>query len=479
MIKRLVVVCILTLALMFGSMIPVAADSGTMSTAFAVQNLGSESTTVRVDFFDAAGNLTNVISQTVAAGANYNFDQRYASGNPGADTFSGSAVVYAGQPVGAVVNMMRSGGIVPSYESYCGLGADEVGPFFMIPQVLKSVTSAGVVWNTTIIIQNTDGDSAASVDVVFVPDPKNTAIGGTLSEPYTYTIPGGVPAGGSVVLDQTSTPSVGEIGPVFFGSAQVKADRDVSVVAYADGGGRMLLAYPCFTSGSKKPIALPSVYKNISSMGNSYSTAMLLVNFGNIDATVEIEYLPVSGSYTVAGTDTVTVPAGGALNIDQRYDAPSITSGSFMGAALVTVQNDQPIAAVVNLRGGSRYGMTYGGLASGGTVAYLPIAYKTISSQGYSWSSTVLLQSLTGEQTTANLTFYPSGEQPIVDPTNYDFTDIQQLDLRYTTAVASRGSFIGAVKIETDKPVAVLIQTRGSGGSGDALMAYKGLTPQQ
>lgn len=478
-VKRRSVALVLGLALMVVAVIPVSADVGTMSTAFSVQNLGSGEATVTVEFYGADGIATNQISQTVAAGANYSFDQRYASGYPGADTFRGSAVVYADQPVGAVVNMMRTGGVAPGYESYSGLGSDEIGTFFMIPQVLKSVNSAGVTWNTTLVIQNTDPSNTASVEVVFVPDPKNSALGGTLSEPYAYSIPGGIPAGGSVVLDQSTTPSSGEIGPVFFGSARVEADRDVAVVAYSDGGGRTLLAYPCFTSGSTDPIALPSVYKNLSSLGDSYSTALLLVNLGDADAEVVVEYFPASGAYAVAGTDSVVVPAGGALNIDQRYDAPSITSQSFMGAALVTVQNGQPIAAMVNLRGGSRYGMTYGGLASGGMTAYLPIAYKGISSQGYSWNSAVLLQSLTGEETTANLTFYPSGQQPVVDPTSYSFSDVRQLDLRYTTAVASRSSFIGAIKVETDKPIAVLIQTRGSGGLGDALMAYKGLTSGQ
>lgn len=478
MARRSAVVCALALVLVLGGVLPVAADAGTMSTAFVVQNLGSDEATVTVDYLSASGTQMNQMVQTVSVGAHYIFDQRYASGYPGADTFSGSAVVYATQPVGAVVNMVRSGGTVPSHESYSGLGVDDVGTHFMIPQVLKGVTSLSVQWNTTLVIQNTDLDNVASVSVVFVPNPRNVSMGGTLSEPYTYTIPGGVPAGGSVVLDQTTTPSSAEIGALFFGSARVEADRDIAVVAYADGGGRVLMAYPCFAAGTTDSIALPSIYKNISSLGDSYSTAMLLVNFGDADATVEIEYLPASGAYTVSGTDMVTVPAGGVLNVDQRYDAASITSGSFMGAATVTVQNGQPIQVMVNLRGGSRYGMTYGGLASGGMVAYLPIAYKTITSQGLSWSSAILLQSLESGQTSAQFTFYPSGASPIVDPTSYTFSGIGQFDLRYTTAVSSRASFIGAVKVETDKPVAVFLQTRGAGGSGDAFMGYRGLTTQ-
>ena len=55
--------------------------------------------------------------------------------------------------------------------------------------------------------------------------------------------------------------------------------------------------------GSKDPVALPSVFKNISSQGDSYSTAFLIANMGDQTATVEIEYFPVVGTvgYSMPG----------------------------------------------------------------------------------------------------------------------------------------------------------------------------------
>ena len=119
----------------------------------------------------------------------------------------------------------------------------------------------------------------------------------------------------------------------------------------------------------------------------------------------------------------------------------------------------------------------------GGTTAYLPIAYKTISSGGYSWSSTIIVHNFdhVAGDATVNFTFYPSAGATIVDSTDYTVLDISQFDLRYTTAVASETSFIGAVKVTssgaTPRNIGVMIQTRGSGGSGDALMAFLGLMP--
>lgn len=482
--KKVVLSIGLLLALALVASPAMSQGGGTMSTAFAVQNLGSSAATVQVDFYNTSGTPTNTLSESVGVGANYNFDQRYASGDPGTDPFQGSAIVSADQPIGAAANMMRTGGTVPSYESYNSLDTSGIGQEVLLPQVLKNVSSGGVTWNTTIVVQNTDTSNAASVQLVFTPDPTlNPAVGGTLTTPYTYTIPGGIPAGGTAYVDQSTTPGDSDIGSIFFGSVRVVSDRDVAPVVYSDGGGQMLLAYPSYASGSTDYIGLPSIYKEISSLGDSYSTAVLIVNFGSSDATVEIEYLPSSASYTVSGKDTVTVPAKGALNVDQRYNAPSITSATFMGGAVIKSTNSQPIAAMVNLRGGSRYGMTYGGVMGGGTTAYIPISYKEISSAGYSWSSTIIVYNFdsTAGDATVNFTFYPSAGGTIADSTDYTVSGISQFDLRYTTAIASETSFIGAVKVTsggaTPRNIGVMVQTRGSGGSGDALMAFLGLMP--
>jgi hypothetical protein len=482
MIRRKCALGVALLLVLVLAIAPVAlGDGATMSTAFAVQNLTESEATVYVEFRDTGGSLTNSLQQPIAGGANFNFDQRYSSGDPGTDPFQGSAIVSSASQIGAAANMMRSGGAAPGYESYNALDQLEIGTDMILPQVLKNVSSGGVTWNTTIVVQNTDTANAADVDLVFTPDANlNPAVGGTLTSPYTHEI--SVPAGGTAYIDQATTPTDGQIGSVFFGSVRVMSDRDVAPLTYSDGGGQVLLAYPSYADGTTDYIALPSIYKEIMSLGDSYSTAILIANFGSSQATVEIEYLP-TGSSTVSGKDTVTVDAKAAKNVDQRYDAPSITSATFIGGARIKCTNGQKIAAMVNLRGGSRYGMTYGGIMGGGTTAYLPIAYKDISSAGYSWSSTVIVQNFDSAlgDATVNFTFYPSGGSAIVDPTNYTVQDLSQFDLRYSTSISSESSFIGAVKVTSGggspRDIGVMVQTRGAGGTGDALMSFLGLMP--
>ena len=222
-----------------------------------------------------------------------------------------------------------------------------------------------MAWSTTpsIAIQNTDTAAATSVTVTFTPDPiLNPAVGGTLDQPRLQDLSGAARAA-CCLLDQ-ATQTDPDIGAKFFGSAKVESDvAPVGVVTTSSGGEQVLLAYPSYSAGSTQPIGLPSVYKNVMSAGLSYSTAFLIANMGAGSATVEITYLPtVKG--TVAGKDTITIPAGTVKNVDQRYDAPSITSSDFIGAALVTPTAGS-VAVMANLRGGSQYAMTYGGLTGG------------------------------------------------------------------------------------------------------------------
>lgn len=493
--NRFLSVALLLALLVMGSVAPAAlAQEGTAAsvdapaatntaTAFVLQNLGDAEATAVVEFRSTAGDITKTYPDVrIPVGAAANFDQRYASGDPGVSPFLGSVIASSDQLLGSVVNLMRTGA-VPSYESYNGLGDTSVGKTMRVLQVLKAVSSGGLVYNTSIAIQNTDTAAATNVTVTFVPDPVlNPAIGGTLTTPVSKTY--NVPKGGMLLLDQ-ATQTDPNIGAKFFGSAKVESDSaPVAVVTTSSGGEQVLLASPSYAAGTTQPIGLPSVYKNIVSAGDSYSTAFLIANMGTGDATVEITYLPTIRG-TVAGKDTITIPANSVKNVDQRSDAPSITSADFMGAALVTpvvtpsTGRTEPVAVMVNLRGGSRYAMTYGGLTGGvgaGGKMFLPVAYKSINSGGLSWSSTVVFYTFTADAQVKvkfidNRTGYPTW-----DSGPFTVSAGTQFDLRSHASTSGYDNFFGAIVVEVvSGQVGAIVQTRGMGGSGDALMAYQGL----
>jgi hypothetical protein len=486
--NRFLAIALSLTILIMGSVAPVAlAQDGTASavaspdatstaTAFVLQNLGTDTAATDVEFRSTDGTVTkSYLGLSIPVGTAVNMDQRYASGDPGASPFLGSVIASSNQPLGSVVNLARTG-TVPSYESYNGLGDQTIGTSVRVLQVLKGVASGGLTYNTSIAIQNTDTAAATSVTVTFIPDPiLNPAVGGTITSPVSKTYP--VAQGGMLLLDQ-ATQSDPNIGAKFFGSAKVEStSAPVAVVTTSSGGEQLLLAYPSYSAGSTQPIGLPSVYKNVASAGLSYSTAFLIANMGTGDATVTITYLPTVRG-TVAGSDTITIPAGTVKNVDQRYDAPSITSSDFIGAALVTPTAGS-VAVMVNLRGGGQYAMTYGGLTTGvaaGGKMFLPVGYKNIASAGISWSSTIVFYTFTSDaQVRLIFNDNRTGYSPWTT-TTYTVKAGDQFDLRYHASTSGHDTFFGAVVVEViSGQVAAVVQTRGLGGAGDALMAYQGL----
>jgi hypothetical protein len=339
-------------------------------------------------------------------------------------------------------------------------------------------------YNTEIAVQNTDTTNAATVSLTFTPDPTLnpvicTAPSTCISAPVTKSGIS-IPAGGTYVLNQKGqTDPV--IGDKFFGSVAVTSDRNVAVQVLstgenASGNDQVLLAYPSYAAGTTGPIALPSVYKNLVSLGDSYSTAFLIVNFSSVAATVKITYTAGAVGTAAATPDTISVAANSVKNVDQRYaDAPAITSASFLGSAVASA--DQQIAIMVNLRGGSRSAFTYDGITGGSTKVFLPVGYKNIASAGYSWSSTAIVRNFGAAP--ANIRFdyidNRSGHAAVLNQGPYVVDGTVQFDLRYHPSTTSMTDFFGAMVINSDQPVGAMVQTRGAGGSGDALLAYKGL----
>ncbi len=489
--KKVLIVFAIALALsltVYASVFSAPSGGTTTSTTFVLQNLGSATANAAVDFRKTDGTIQYTASGiTIPVGASVNFDQRYDT-NLGT-SFQGGAIASSDQPLGAVVNVLRvaiaGSGASNAYESYNGFDSTATGQSIRLPQILKNVSSGGLVYNTQISIQNTDVSSAAAVTLTFTPDPVlNPAVcvspSVCISSPFVKTGIS-VPAGGVYVLDQSSQPNT-EIGDKFFGAVLVTSGNNVAVQVLSTGssGGadQVLLAYPSYAGGTTGQISLPSVYKNLVSLGDSYSTAFLIANFGSVAANVTITY--TAGAVgSVSGVDTITVGPNSVKNVDQRYDAPSITSASFLGSATAASTNGQPIAIMVNLRGGARYAMTYDGIRGGGAKVYLPVGYKYINSAGYSWSSTAVVHNFGSAPANIHISYFDTraGKPSVTNLGPYVVTDTVQIDLRYHVSTSTLTDFFGSIVIDSDQPVGAMVQTRGSGGSGDALFAYKGLTP--
>jgi hypothetical protein len=452
-----------------------SAQSGQTSTSVLVQNLSSSEASVVIDFYNTGGTNTGSKSGTLDPEGSITFDQRYSSGDPGEDPFQGAAILSSNQPVAAVVQAVRTGGSggVNSYEAYNGVGS--TAQTIKAPLLLRGIPSAGKMWNTTMAIQNTNVGASAAVTITFTPDP---AVG--LGSAYTYNTT--IPGGGSEYVDQADQT---QLGTTFYGSAVVEADQDIGVVVTSGTtDGSVLIAYPTYTAGSTT-VYLPGAMKNIPSMGYNYFTSVTIVNLGGSgdpDPIVEVDYKPQSG--TVSGAYTTTV--GTATTIDMRYDS-HITSSTFMGAVVLESTNGTPIAAMLNTRGdhatsgAATFATTYGGLTSSATTVYMPYNLKYIPSAGFNWSDTILIQNLDPSAGDLNVQIVYK-EDPLVGTDTYTSTvtgisDFTFVDLRNDTALVE-STFYGSVKIVSTngRPFGTVALVRGSGGSGDALSSYQGVS---
>jgi hypothetical protein len=444
-------------------------SEGTTSTSILVQNLSTSIAQLRVDFYNTGGTNTGYKEATsLGSERTVTFDQRSSSGDPGTTPFQGAAIVSASQPIGAVVQEVRSGGSggVNSYEAYNGLAT--AAQSVRAPLILRGISSAGKTWNTFMSIQNTSLSAVAHVTVVFSPSGLGT---GTTA---SYNIPAG---GSQYVMQKDQT----ALGTQFFGSATITSDQDVAVVVNSGTtDGSALIAYPTFTAGSTT-VYLPGAMKNIVSEGNNYFTSLTIVNLGNPGdpaPIVSVLYQPKTGTATAAYNVTVST----ATTIDQRVDS-HITSSTFFGAVKLVSTNGTAIAAMLNTRGDtpggvSKYATTYGGFATGVTTAYVPYLLKSINSAGYNWSTSILLQNLdpASGNLQATITY---NEDPSIGSHTYNspktIATFDSVDLRYD-ANLTQATFYGGAKIVStnSRPFGVVVLVRGSVGAGDSLSSYLG-----
>ncbi len=121
-------------------------SEGYTSTSILAQNLTPRSNTVTLNFYQTNGNQTSTQkTATLGAEQSTTFDQRQASGDPGVDPFLGASALSGQDAVGAVVQMVRTGGSggVNSYEAYNGLGETAVGTTIRAPLLMRNVSSGG------------------------------------------------------------------------------------------------------------------------------------------------------------------------------------------------------------------------------------------------------------------------------------------------------------------------------------------------
>lgn len=140
------------------------------------------------------------------------------------------------------------------------------------------------------------------------------------------------------------------------------------------------------------------------------ATNFTLVNMGNGQAQVVVNYYQTNGSPWGNGPETVVLPGAGSQAIFRQYDPPGSQGNPNLtpGQGSVVVSSDQPLAAVVQIRP-ANFSSTwangaYSGLTQGTRRFFVPLVAKQLGTASGIANSQIVVQNLGSVASTAVIT---------------------------------------------------------------------------
>lgn len=298
-----------------------------IGTWFNVQNTGSSDATVNIAYAGTACTDTATIKPSAA----HTFDQ--SANTCLADGYVGAAQVTSGQNI--VVTVMQvtsdSSGLMPSLLAYNGFTTSSTTP------VMPLVTSGYYDSGTGIQIQNT---GAASTDVTVTYTPSAGFPGATCTEQHTIAAGNSATFGFPSMDASCYTDGGGAGSAAFVGSAQVTTNSTsqnlVAIVNQVTMGASTAAAYGAFSpADATDTVSLPLI------MDRNYGmfTGIAVANVGTVATDINCTF---SGT-TYTASATGVLPGASLTDVQDK----KIADG-YVGSAVCTSSNGQPIAAVVN-----------------------------------------------------------------------------------------------------------------------------------
>jgi len=322
------------------------------NTTFYVQNTGTETAEVRVDYYPSqAGNSGVYETANIAPGAAHVFDQTDLTAL--GDRFVGSAVVSStnGQPVAATVNELNTT-IYPSLLTYSGFvgGSDTI--------VLPLIQHANSGFFSGIQVQNMSSATTTTITVTY--GPNNVGTFSPVAETATDVGPGE-----GAVFNQL--PGVGQwtgnVADRYVGSATVTSDPPVPLVATVNQLSPLAADVRASTyNGFDPDSATDTILAPIIQANNSgFWSSINVMNVGTAASTVTVDFGPnVCAGCTFAPADeTAVLDPGGSHNFLQA--GGQWGSHRYVGSAMITADgapNGHAIVAAINQISTTRSGDT-------------------------------------------------------------------------------------------------------------------------
>lgn len=401
--RRLVVAVGLSVVLFLGTILPGLAQSSTKTfwTNFTLVNLGDGPATGAVEYVKSDGTDWGSEGFTISESGGQAIFRQYADtgdpGNPNLDDGSGSVVVSADQPLGAVVQIQARGQDPTSNGAYSGFEGGDAS--FYVPLAAKELSTASGLANSEIVVQNT-GSAAADVEIELIASNGNP----------TYTADGGALEPGASWYYDLAEESDSNVPDSWYGSAVARTTTSGASIAVVSNffTGDAMQTFNAF--GSSAPGTVWAVPLFTSRLANSLSTPIAVQNLSGSEIPAEDVTVTCQPDPSVGGSSFV-MKNESAVGDSASYFFNPVTDTTipegFYGACVV--QSSADVVAFVQMRFvDTGEAAAYEAIREGSTKATIPLVAKRL---GNGFATAVTVQNLsTTSAATVDITYRPSSD---------------------------------------------------------------------
>jgi len=436
------------------SLVSAAAFAQTRTTAFQVQNLGTDTAEVTIIYYNPDGTIEYTDTDTIAAGGSIQRNQGFEENLP--DTWQGSVVIESTQPVGVIVNVNES----PPYAggAYDGFPDTRVGDTMVLPFIMSDYYG----FNTDFSVQNAGADMA-TVDLYFYKTGESTA---------AKTVTGiEIEPGAAYFRDQAVDDT--DLAPTWSGVVVIDSDMPVAAeVNENPTAGGLLLNYEGFAAGATEYLYMPVLFREY----YGFNTAFQLVALEDGTAG-EICYYK-TGEDTEFYCEDFTGDQYASVEKNQKFD-DNLDSG-FSYAAIVEMTSGSAVAIVNERNNDNTLGLTYSGVAS--DLATGSVSMPFVIKNYYTYSTAFQVLNV-GDADTFTITYSPDTNQcPTCGTYTHDLTLAageaaecnNKFDACMDTGDALDEGWVGGVTVEAASGgmVVGIVNERGDDTSSDSGLVY-------
>lgn len=325
--KVLAVIFVFALALGVVATPVQAAVPVNYESSIQVRNLTETAGTINLTFYNLSGAVVGTpLTDDIEANETKSY---YQSTMPVAAGFIGSVVISSNVDIAAMSNLvgLNAAATPISYAAYSGFEAGAMQAY--LPTLFKD----NYGYNTFFYVQNTGTE--------------NTAVAVEYSDGITANIPVLAP-GQSAVVNQKSEAHT----PKVFSGTVTSTVAPIAVTVVEEGP--TLFSYTGFGAGSVEPL-MPLINQN----NYGYFTGVQIMNTGDAETIVTVDYTPSMGGTACYETRTLAAGASatfsqfvfyqGQTETDPAFETDCVMGETFVGSAKVTENTAaQPLVAVVN-----------------------------------------------------------------------------------------------------------------------------------